>query len=414
MSSLTTLSLTRGSRVRLDCELAIRHLAKCRHLALTLMHAQAQAHCDFTTWKLHRASRITADINRAISQLDATLNMQVEETVVTLADLDEDALPAEPHWLVSRAQSGAEYMARTASRPLVATAYAAASGAKQSAITTYAYVRPRIVCAVQYVVSPSGFLNIGATASALASLQLATLATTCSTASVGANGLAAVLQTSAEVIQATGDTGAIRQALRDPSYAKELQQILNQRRQVKQRRRLVDTLTAWASLVNSGPIAMLSPTASKVVAGTGARFARLVCISGAEAPVNGDGETASWDVHGAAVSRRSYLLESTRLALFVNSWVSTTLHGKVHTLRDTPDNAVQFLVSVAGNVSEYRQLGWYDGSQAAYRDVIGPAFNAAAATGLTLGRQACGSAWHCVTHPFSTLSSVIRPGAAAS
>merc|ERR1712070_475477 len=103
------------------------------------------------------------------------------------------------------------------------------------------------------------------------------------------------------------------------------------------------------------------------------------------------------------VGRKSYLLESTRLALFVNAWVSTSLHAKVHDLRDTPDNSVQFLVNVAGHVSEYRQLGWYDGSQAAYRDLISPAFSAATSTGITLGKQAAGGAWHCVTHPFSTL-----------
>lgn len=376
------------------------------------MHAQSQDHCPLTAWKLHRAARITTLIKRATAELNAVLDMQKGQgpqpaMLVAKATAESDSEPeAEPeqesHWLVARVQGVAytagEYLAHSASGGVVATAHAA----KNTAVTTYYHVKPSVVSAAKYATSPSGCLNLGATACAFASLQFATVATVSSTASVSANGLAAVLQTSAEIASATGDTGAIRRALRDPSYAKDLQEILNQRREAKQRRRVLDTVQVWASLVNDNAVARVSPFASRLVAGTGARVARLFWGRREEVSVDGDADP-SVEEHAAMGGKRSYLLESTRLALFVNSWVSTTLHSKVHELRDTPEHSVEFLVSVAGRVSEYRQAGWYEGSQAAYGDMINPALSAAASTGLTLGKHACGSAWQLVRHPFSTL-----------
>lgn len=413
---MAKITLTRGTRVRLDCEQSILRLAKCRKVALSLNREQSQSHCDLTAWKLHRASRLSVDINKAVAQLDAVLNYAGRKVVITAEDASTEAEEEEPpHWLVamgyktvSKAGDGVMYVADIAKGPAVATVYAAAAGAQQSAITTYNLARPKVVAAVQYVVSPSGALNVGATACAFTSFQLATLATTCSTASVTANGLAAVLTTSAEVVVATGSTGAIRQALRDPQYAKKLQELLNKRREAKQRRRFLDTFTTWASLVNSG-VSMVPGlnTVSRVVAGTGSRLSSLVFAPDPDA----DGDPAA--VGAAVVGKKSYLLESTRLALFVNSWVSTSLHGKVHALRDTPENSVQFLVSVAGQAAEYRQLGWVDGSRQAYGDLISPALFAATGAGFSLGRQAVGGAFYCTLHPFATISSVysiIRPG----
>lgn len=408
---MPAVALTAGAKLRLSCDSSVRRLASCRRLSARLMHAQS--HCE-----LHRAARISAQIDQAVAQLHATLIVLASETAGHRGAVRGPRLPAtiavaenkkapEPHWLVVRAQSAAVsvagFVARQASRPLVATAYVTASGAQHSAVATYLVLKPKVVCAVRYLITPSGFLNVGATACSFTSLQLATLATTCSAASVSANGLGAILQTSSEVIAATGDSGAIRRALRDPSYARELQELLNKRHQQKQRHRLLQTLSVWASLVNDGAVARVSPLASRVAARTGARVTRLITGEDDEAPRD------DMDVHRMVKGKRSYLIESTRLALFVNTWVSTAMHEKVHAMRDTPEHSVQYLVGVAGQASEYHQLGWYAGSRAAYHDLISPAFSAAAGKGLTIGKQALGTAWRCATHPFATIYATVRP-----
>jgi len=123
----------------------------------------------------------------------------------------------------------------------------------------------------------------------------------------------------------------------------------------------------------------------------------------ADANAGGDPQ-ANINVDDLVSGRRSYLLESTRVTLFLNTWISTSLHQKVQLLASTSDNSVEYLVCVAGKVSEYRQLGWQDGTVAAYNDLITPAFTVIASAGLSYSRLAVETAWRCARNPFSMLS----------
>lgn len=254
---------------------------------------------------------------------------------------------------------------------------------------------------VTYVFTPAGMLNTSSTVCSVASVQLAALAGVCSLASVGADVAAASLQTSAEVIAATGDTGAIRRALRDPAYAREAQRALMERRRHKSENKIVERVTGYASLVNTVVVARVSPTASNLAADAGGRLARF--MGRASRDVSPDDS-----VDATVTKHRSSLLQSQRLALSVNSWISTSLASKADTLRASSDCSVESLVALAGRASEYHEQGLCDGSQAAFRDILSPAMAGASTAGLAAGRQVVGTAFSCATHPFSTLESAMN------
>ncbi|CAJ1418260.1 unnamed protein product [Effrenium voratum] len=284
-------------------------------------------------------------------------------------------------------------VAVSAGQASVVTTFRATSlGVRSSAQTSWRLVRPPLEQAVSYVVTPSGFFTSCSTLCALGALPLAALASLASAGAVTANAASASLQTCAELVRTGACRGTdgtawevLQRALRDPDYARELEEMLRAERQSAQSRRkkLLRHAHTWASVVNSGLIARVAPRVSDVVS-------RRVLLSGQATGLDAL-RTALSAGAGALdevlAGQRSALVESTRVTLSVSTWLNTTANDKVDLLRSSSGRSVECVATSARHVAEYRSLGLAGGSRAACRDaaqligaglVEGPAAHAVA------------------------------------
>eukprot|EP00439_Symbiodinium_sp_Y106_P028564 s2494_g3.t1 len=280
----------------------------------------------------------------------------------------------------------------SAGQASVATTFrATAFGVRQSVQTTWCVVRPPLAQAVSYVVTPSGFFTSASTLCALFSLPLAALAALASAGAVGAGAASAALQTSAELVRTgacRGPDGAatalevLQRALRDPNYARELEDMLRTERENSKTRRqkLLRRAHTWATMVNIGIIARVSPRVSDVVSrkvlssGQPPGLEALRTLGGllrnGTALLTG-GPGAFGALEEVLAGQRSALVESTRLTLAVSTWLNTAGHNKVDLLRSSSGRSVECIAISARHVAEYRSLGLRGGCHAACRDALG-------------------------------------------
>jgi len=397
-------------------------LQQCRHVLHAIDAAQLNSEWprSATNLRMQTALRLSSEACASVEAMKAEVDRAFEEVnpppgVLAAPPSDPPQEEAPLYWrmaeqgasmAISAGTAVGTQIATIASRPLAATAEAAGRGVQTSIVSTYQACKPHVISTVKYLVTPYGLLNTGSTACAFASVQLAALAAASAAGAVGADAAAGALQTSAEVARATGNTGAVRRALRDPAYAERLQRALTARRAMQAQGRahkLASRAVTWAKMVNTGVVARVSPMASNLVSNTGYRLYRMLG-KGSAPEILDEAERRD----AALADQRSYLVESTRLALVVNAWVSTDLLAKADGLRASPDESVAKLVALAATTSGYVQQGWYDGSLAVYSDIVGPALMTSASMGISFGWQAAGSALHVATHPFSTAWNVAK------
>jgi len=295
------------------------------------------------------------------------------------------------------------------------------TGATRNAVTMIFTYTPILKDMVVYSTSPDGMtvlLDMGASLHMLASLPLAAAATFFSVASVGVSAGGTALHTAAEVVRETGDTGAIRRALKQPDYAKELQVQLAERRRNANKGQFLRRAKTWSNAVNTGVVSRVSPTMSRLFERTGSGLVWAVPLLRTE-----DGAAAGEperrltlsDVAGMLADQASDVSESTKLMLLMNAWTSTELAKKAESLKEPEDQSVELLVGLAGRVGEYGELGWIRGSQAAYGDMfrlmlagtvagagmITPAAVSVANASLDIGKQAAGTALNVALFPWT-------------
>eukprot|EP00405_Crypthecodinium_cohnii_P033361 CAMPEP_0206531316 /NCGR_PEP_ID=MMETSP0325_2-20121206/3690_1 /ASSEMBLY_ACC=CAM_ASM_000347 /TAXON_ID=2866 /ORGANISM="Crypthecodinium cohnii, Strain Seligo" /LENGTH=491 /DNA_ID=CAMNT_0054027531 /DNA_START=58 /DNA_END=1530 /DNA_ORIENTATION=- len=286
------LNNTPPSRLSAELGFSLRRLLLCRQLANAVPGRIPEGSAGLDL-RVLQVARLTAQVSEAATALSNELEVLLEDiekaqrlerqkkeaAAIALADADRSAQQTKSKGATSSSNESTwtDFVTNHASRlalhagsqvvnltgkTIVMTAGLTQAGIKTSVVTTYNICRPPTVAAVKYLITPDGMLNAGSACCALASLQFATASAAMAAAAVGANAGAAALQTSAEVVRATGDTGAIRRALREPSYAKELQKALRARRNRRNRQLLFDRAKTIAWMVNTGVVARVSPTAS--------------------------------------------------------------------------------------------------------------------------------------------------------
>jgi len=235
---------------------------------------------------------------------------------------------------------------------------------------------------VSYVVTPSGFFTSASTLCALFSLPLAALAALASAGAVGAGAASAALQTSAELVRTgacRGPDGAatalevLQRALRDPNYARELEDMLRTERENSKTRRqkLLRRAHTWATMVNIGIIARVSPRVSDVVSRKVLSSGQPPGLEALRTALLTGGSGAFGALEEVLAGQRSALVESTRLTLAVSTWLNTAGHNKVDLLRSSSGRSVECIAISARHVAEYRSLGLRGGCHAACRDALG-------------------------------------------
>eukprot|EP00931_Biecheleriopsis_adriatica_P056467 TRINITY_DN33457_c0_g2_i1.p1 TRINITY_DN33457_c0_g2~~TRINITY_DN33457_c0_g2_i1.p1 ORF type:complete len:472 (+),score=95.11 TRINITY_DN33457_c0_g2_i1:27-1418(+) len=433
-STCTALQLRPASRTRLRLGAVLLRLAACRRLAAK---EALQAPLDCEEEQLLKALSQAEDVACLLEEILKSMESHGSsvppivledqpESECSRSHLEQEGRPSETEsgneeapqsWLGSPVESAkslarrsvgraastlGSYAAKAGQAGALNTCRAAAFGLRRSAATTWKLARPPLTQALSYVVTPSGFLTSASTLAACGSVQLASLAAASSAAAVGASAASAALQTSAELIQqgcrAPGaDSGSslevLRRALRDPDYARQLEDMLRAERAstVTRRQKLLRRAKTWASLVNTGLVAKVAPRVSDVVS------RRMLSNQpiGLEAfrQALGAGAGALDDL---LVGQRSALLETTKLTLATSTWFNTKAHAKVDLLRSSSGRSVECIASVARRVAEYRALGPREGCRAVSRDVLnsvtsslfteGPAAAAVERVGSIVGR----------------------------
>lgn len=394
------LELRPKSRFRLRLGAASLRLARCRRQAAQEVFDQAETTADFYSELLLSVTEIEAALSRIEERLEAA---RPPGTAISLEDRGRGQPTARrllqaPSRLIHSAANAAGRVALNAAgsaagragnfavsagQASVATTFrATAFGVRQSVQTTWCVVRPPLAQAVSYVVTPSGFFTSASTLCALFSLPLAALAAVASAGAVGAGAASAALQTSAELVRTgacRGPDGAatalevLQRALRDPNYARELEDMLRTERENSKTRRqkLLRRAHTWATMVNIGIIARVSPRVSDVVSRKVLSSGQPPGLEALRTALLTGGPGAFGALEEVLAGQRSALVESTRLTLAVSTWLNTTGHNKVDLLRSSSGRSVECIAISARHVAEYRSLGLRGGCHAACRDALG-------------------------------------------